>query len=135
MKALLADANIEGLVDSLVALMQAESWRLFWNHLQLRYVHFADVDLAHNSPDSVVWQTCQQRELFLITDNRNKNDPDSLEATIRTHNTTVSLPVFTIANVQRLRHSNEYANKIIDMLYQYLLEEDTIRGAGRLYLP
>jgi hypothetical protein len=133
--ALLADANIEGYVDFLVALMQAEPWKLFWDDLQLRYLHFADVGLVAASPDSQVWQICQQHGLFLITDNRNKKDSDSLEATIRTQNTTTSLPVFTVGDIQRLRHSNEYAKQIIEALFQYLQDVDNIRGTGRLYLP
>ena len=135
MNALLADANIEGYVDFLVALMQAEPWRLFWDDLQLRCVHFADVGLAPSAPDSLVWQTCQQQGLYLITDNRNEDRPDSLEATIRTQNTADSLPVFTIGNVQRLRQSHAYANQVIDTLFRYLLEGDNIRGTGRLFLP
>jgi hypothetical protein len=134
-KTLLADANIEGYVDFLVALMQAEPWRPFWDHLQMRCLHFADAGLAPNSPDSLVWQTCQQQGLFLITDNRNQAGPDSLEAIIRTQNTTDSLPVFTIGDVRRLRQSNDYANHIIETLLQYLLEEDNLRGTGRLFLP
>jgi hypothetical protein len=133
--ALLADVNIEGYVDYLVALMQLEPWKLFWDHLHLRYVHFADVGLGASSPDSLVWQTCQQQGLYLITDNRNKKDPDSLEATIRTQNTPASLPVFTIGDVQRLRQSKDYANQIIDTLFRYLLEEEKLRGTGRQFLP
>ena len=37
MKGILADINIQGYVDLLVVLMQAEPWKLFWDHLNLRY--------------------------------------------------------------------------------------------------
>jgi len=132
---ILADVNIEGYVDALVAWMQAEPWRLFWDHLRLRYVHFADVGLAPDAPDSLVWETCQREELILITDNRNKKDADSLEATIQARNTPSSLPVFTVANVGRLRASRDYADRIIDKLLDSLLRIDALRGTGRLFLP
>jgi hypothetical protein len=108
---------------------------LFWNHLQLRYVHFSDVGLAGDSPDSLVWQTCQKEELVLITDNRSKKEPTSLEATIQTKNTPTNLPVFTIANVPHLRASRDYADRIIDRLFDSLLRIEGLRGTGRLYLP
>ena len=82
-----------------LSLMQAEPWTVFWDHLHLQYCHFSDIGLAPDSLDSLVWKTCQNEELILLTDNRNEDTPDSLEATIRTLNSPVSLPVFTIANV------------------------------------
>lgn len=135
MKGILADVNIQGHVDLLVKLMQAEPWKLFWDDLQLQYVHFADIGLAVDALDSLVWETCQKEELILLTANRNKNDPDSLEATIQTRNTPTSLPVFTIANVPHLRASRKYADRIIDKLLDSLLRIDDLRGIGRLFLP
>jgi predicted nuclease of predicted toxin-antitoxin system len=134
-KGILADANIKGYVDQIVAQMQEEPWKLFWNHLGLRYVQFSDVGLALNAPDSVIWHTCQQNDLYLITDNRNKDLADSLEATIREQNTPGSLPVFTVADVQRLHRSQEYCDQVVNALFEYLIQEDNILGTGRLYLP
>jgi hypothetical protein len=61
--------------------------------------------------------------------------PDSLEAAIREHNTTDSLPVFTIGNVGRLEINRAYAEEVVASLYEYLLRIDEIRGTGRLFLP
>ena len=135
MKGILADINIQGHVDLLVVLMQAEPWKLFWDHLQVPYLHFDDIGLAPDALDSLIWETCQKEELVLITDNRTQSDPDSLEATIQTRNTTTSLPVFTIASVPHLRASRAYADRVIDRLLDSLLRMDTLRGTGRLYLP
>lgn len=135
MKGILADVNIQGYVDQLVMLMRAEPWKLFWDYLNLQYVHFADVGLASSALDSLVWETCQLQELALITDNRNKHAPDSLEATIQARNTPTSLPVFTIANVPHLRVSRVYADRVIDKLLDSLLRIEMLRGTGRLYLP
>ena len=135
MKGILADINIQGHVDSLVVLMRAEPWKLFGDHLQLGYFHFDDVGLVRESPDSLIWQTCQSLELVLLTENRNDDGPESLESAIRTQSTAASLPVFTIANVPHLRASQEYANRVIEEFIDSLLRIDGLCGTGRLYLP
>jgi hypothetical protein len=73
--------------------------------------------------------------LVLITNNRNADSEDSLEVAIREHNTPNSLPVLTIGNVDRFRKSRKYAEKVVEQLYDYLEDIDSVRGAGRLYLP
>ena len=135
MISLLADANIQGQIEILVARMQIGHWRDFWDHLQLRQVTFTDVGLQPSDSDSVVWHHCQQLELLLLTDNRNDDGPESLEATIRSNNRPTNLPVFTISNARQLSASASYSERVIDRLFIYLLEFDNLRGTGRLYLP
>ena len=65
----------------------------------------------------------------------NEDGPDSLEATIRDHNTSQSLPVFTLSDADRVLSDIAFAERVVDQLYRYLLEVDSIRGTGRLYLP
>jgi hypothetical protein len=134
-KGILADVNIQGYVDQIVTALQAEPWKEFWADLQLKYARFADVGLPPTAADSVVWHTCQQHQLVLITDNRNLNDADSLEATIRAHNTVDSLPVFTIGDIQHLHRSRVYADRVIEALLDALERIGSLRGTGRLYLP
>ncbi len=135
MKGILADANVEGLVDYLVLQMQSEPWSEFWQSLALDYRRFGDVGLSTDSLDSEIWQTCQAEELVLVTNNRNDDGPDSLEATIRAHGTAESLPIFTIADVERFRTDRSTVELVIASLYDYLLRIDEVRGAGRLDLP
>jgi hypothetical protein len=132
---LLADANIQGHVVRLVARMRAEPWLEFWDYLQLRCLQFQDVGLQLSDPDMVVWQRCQERELLLLTDNRNNKGPQSLEATIRSCNTPQSLPVFTIGDARSVLIDHDYADRVIDRLFRYMLEFESIRGTGRLFLP
>jgi hypothetical protein len=134
-KGILADVNIQGQVDFLVAVMKAEPWKLFWDHLGLELFHFPDVGLAADSADSVVWDECQQRQLILITDNRNQHDADSLEITIRQRNTPSSLPVFTIGSLRRLQRERSYAQQVIEDMLDALLRIEDLRGIGRLFLP
>jgi hypothetical protein len=132
---LLADANIQGQVDLLASSMQADAWHEFWVYLDLRLTTFSEVGLDTADSDAVVWQRCQDLGILLLTDNRNDDGPESLQSTIRLHSTATSLPVFTISDVRRLASSPSYRNEVIDRLLRYLLELDSIRGTGRLFLP
>lgn len=135
MKGLISDVNIEGCVDYLIDRLNAEPWKLFWDYLNVQYVHFAKVSLKPESKDSLVWETCQRYELILITDNRNDDGPDSLESTIREKNEASSLPVFTISDIDRFRESTTYVDRVIERLITSLLEIDALRGTGRQFLP
>ena len=66
---------------------QTVTWREIWESLRLSYHTFAEFGLHREAPDSIVWQACQDREVALITGNRNKKSPDSLETTLRSRNT------------------------------------------------
>jgi hypothetical protein len=134
-KGLLADINALGPIEYLIQRMQAEPWADFWNGLRLVFKHFGEVGLSADSSDLIIWRTCQAEELVLITDNRNLDSSDSLEATIRQYNTPDSLPVFTIGDLDKFRTSRSYSDRVLEMLYEYLLRIDSVRGTGRLYLP
>ncbi len=135
MKGLIADANIQGQVEYLVRRMQAEPWAEFWQALGVLLCRFEDVGLSESSTDNEVWNVCQVEQLILITDNRNLDSADSLEATIRWNNTPTSLPVFTIADMSEFRTDNSYVERVVEALFDYLLRIDDVRGTGRLYLP
>jgi hypothetical protein len=131
---LLADVNIQGHVDILVKRMRAEPWIGFWDDLGLTSMSFADLGLSPDDSDAVIWHRCQERRALLLTNNRNDDDPDSLEATIRSCNTPESLPVFTIGDAERLRNG-EYADRVIERLLTDLLQIENLLGTGRLFLP
>jgi hypothetical protein len=91
---------------------------------------FANVGLPAEASDAVVWHLCQQRQLLLITANRNKDGEDSLEATIRMANTPSSLPVFTLADANHFRQSKPYADRVAEKLLEYFLDIDAYRAQG-----
>ncbi len=135
MKGLVADANIQGQVEYLVQRMQADAWAEFWQALGLVLHRFEDIGLSGSSTDLEVWNVCQAEQLILITDNRNLDSEDSLEATIRRNTSPESLPVFTIADMNQFRMNSSYVERVVEVLYDYLLRIDDVRGAGRLYIP
>jgi hypothetical protein len=66
---------------------------------------------------------------------QNEEGPDSLEATIRTNGTAQSLPIFTLADANRVLSERSYAELVADRLLEYLYDMDNLRGSGRLCLP
>lgn len=135
MRGLLADADIRGQVRALAAYCAGQRWAEYWSAFGVPFLEFEDVGRPLNASDSQVWTICQERELLLITANRNRESDDSLEATIRTRGTINSLPVLTVADPNRILLDSEFANSIIERLLDVLLELDRVRGCGRLYLP
>jgi hypothetical protein len=134
-KGIVGDVNVKGHINILGFVLGEEPWQEIWQWLNLQCLTFQQLGLADNTPDSIVWEVCQREELILITDNRNEDGPDSLETTIRIHNSATSLPVFTLSNATRFLDSPAYRQQVAQKLLQYLLEIDAYRGTGRLYLP
>ena len=132
---ILADANCEGHLALLLSLLQ-QHWRQeVWAFLCLVQVSFADLELLLGASDREVWEVCQRAHVVLVTANRNDAGPESLEATIQHQNTPQSLPVFTLANDQRVLRDRQYAETVADRLIEALFDIDSYRGTGRIYLP
>jgi hypothetical protein len=51
---------------------------------------------------------------------------------IRTRNLPISLPVFTISDINRFRFEREYVEAVVVKLLEYLSDADNILGTGRL---
>jgi hypothetical protein len=89
--------------------------------------------LAIETSDREVWRFAQERSM-LLTDNRNMDDADSLEQTIRDENTVTSLPVLTIGSLDRIG-DREYRERCALRLFEIVLDLDQHLGRGRIYLP
>jgi len=132
---ILADANCEGHLALLLRLFH-QRWRQeVWEFLSLVQVSFADLRLLPDASDREVWEVCQREHVVLVTANRNDAGPESLEATLQHQNTPQSLPVFTLANDQRVLRDRQYAGTVADRLIEALFDIDSYRGTGRIYLP
>jgi len=132
---LVADANVEGHLNYLINRIAAGEYGEYWDLLGVRVIDLADLGLGPESPDVEVWRACQREQAVLITANRNRDGEDSLDATIRREGDLTSLPVLTLGDPDRLRHSPEYADRVIARLVLIMDEIEAHRGAGRLYLP
>jgi hypothetical protein len=119
----------------LIDLLSEPSRREVWQHLAFTTPSFTDVELNRDDSDVIVWRRCQERDLVLLTANRNARGADSLEVAIRTLNTPRCLPVITIGDGDRVLYNRDYAHRAADKLLDYLFDLDKFRGTGRLYIP
>ena len=135
MRGILADINMAGHGDALLLIWTSDAWRDLWSGLGLVMESFPALGLPYDASDAVIWRTCQREGLVLLTGNRNEEDPDSLEATIRNENQPESLPVITIGDADRVLRDRLYAENVTERLLDYLMRIDEVRGVGRLYVP
>jgi hypothetical protein len=96
---------------------------------------FPALGLSDDATDAVIWRTGQREGLVLVTANRNRRGPDSLETVMQSENQPDSLPVVTIANANRLLRDRVYAEKTAEKALDYLMRIDEVRGSGRIYVP
>ncbi len=135
MPSLMADHDVEGQFRVLLRVLMSNVWRDFWTALGYQIQSFESLGIETNTADVRLWHLCQERDVILITGNRNKEGPESLEATIEQYNTPESLPVFTIGERNCIFSSREYAHQAAERLLEYLDGIEHLRGTGRLFLP
>lgn len=127
----LVDHNIEGQCLMLFGSITTEGWL---NILPIRFVSFDEAQLPIASDDRVVWRFAQKNQMILLTANRNMNGEDSLEQVLREESLPTSLPVVTIANVDRIRE-REYRELCVDRLIEVVLYLENYLGVNRLFIP
>ena len=86
MRGILADINVGKQRRAILAIWATDTWRDLWNALALSVASFPSLGLSYDASDALIWETCQREGLVLITGNRNKRGPDSLEAVIQHEN-------------------------------------------------
>jgi len=73
--------------------------------------------------------------MILLTANRSMKGEDSLEQVMREENSSVSLPVITVGNADRLLSDSEYRGRCVESLIEIVLDIDSYRGARRIFIP
>lgn len=102
--------------------------------IPIQFVTFADVGLPIDGSDREVWRFAQDNKMIILTDNRNMKGEDSLERVIREENSLTSLPVLTIANVDRI-DEKDYRERCAEWLLEVAMDLENYRGIGRLFIP
>lgn len=129
MPSLLADGNVEGHLQALVYVLESPSWQELWADLDVEIITFDQLNLSKDVSDVVLWRSCQQRDVVLITGNRNDEGPESLEAAIRSENTDSCLPVLTISDPARIFTDRLYAEHVAERLLETLLDIEVLLEA------
>lgn len=122
---------MEGHASLLWGALAADGWLTL---LPLQLVTFADVGLPFDANDRDVWRLAQSRGMLVLTLNRNMRESGSLEQTLREENTATSLPVLTVGSPNRLDEKS-YRDACAVRLVEIVLDLESYRGAGRVYIP
>ncbi len=128
---ILADHDIEGKARLLYHILKSEGWTSL---CPVRMILFADVGLADNSTDREVWRFAQRNGMILLTGNRNMENENSPEQTLRNENTPESLPVLTISSVGRL-DSRLYRQMCAERIMEIILYLEDYLGTARIFIP
>uniref|UniRef100_B8HL75 ACP S-malonyltransferase n=1 Tax=Cyanothece sp. (strain PCC 7425 / ATCC 29141) TaxID=395961 RepID=B8HL75_CYAP4 len=128
----LVDHNLEGHALLLLGNIAELGWL---DLLPIRFVTFKEVGLSITSDDRVVWRFAQLNQMLLITANRSMKGKNSLEQVIREENSSISLPVITIGDADRIFTDPDYRNRCVDRLIEVVFDIDGYRGSRRLYIP
>jgi hypothetical protein len=73
--------------------------------------------------------------MWLLTDNRNNDGPDSLEQTLLDEDTSACLPVLTVGSADRLRRDTVYRTACAERVVEILVDIERYVGTPRLYIP
>jgi len=128
---ILVDHDIEGQAELLWGLISVQGWLEI---MDLELLTFANVGLSVNSSDREVWRFAQANRMILLTNNRNMDDEDSLERTIRDENSITSLPVLTVGNVRRFP-DRSYREQCAAQLLEIVMDIERHLGRGRVFIP
>lgn len=128
----LIDHNIEWQATLLWNTLRSEGWLELY---PLDMVMFEDVNLPVNSNDREVWQYSQTNRMILLTANRNMEDMNSLEQTLRDANTPDSLPVVTISRQESMIKEAGYRKRCAEKLLEIILYLNNYLGVGRVFIP
>jgi hypothetical protein len=137
MPGLLADVNVQGHLAYLQRLIDGLGLLETLTELGLTLATFPDLGLDRGLDDRSLWAYCQANGWVLFTDNRNHEDANSLEATIRDSWQEGQLPVLTLANKGRFENSATYATRVAEDVADILVNafHYGIRDQPRIFVP
>ncbi len=131
MISVLLDHNIRGYFDLFKGTLSSEEIE---GSTAIQFLLFSNVGLPNNSTDQVIWDFVQERQMFLLTNNRNRKGVDSLQEAIESNTSFESIPVLTIGNLDRI-YERPYRERCITRIIDVVTNLENYRGCGRLFVP
>jgi hypothetical protein len=128
---LLLDHDLEGLAPFLKAGWRETGWD---QYLHLELLRLRDLNVPDDASDQDIWRYVQREQLLLLTNNRNRENDTSLQATIERENTPDSLSVLTVSDKDRLILP-AYRQQAAHKLAAVIIDLANYLGVGRVFLP
>jgi hypothetical protein len=137
MPGVLLDVNVGGMRDRLRGLIKKVGLGEFLQIAELQFMTFADESLPGDLDDRSLWHYCERRRLVLLTDNRNHNARDSLQATLDDSWRLGDLPILTITNKLAFSDDQDYAERFATDLVEAVCDiaDGNVLAQPRLWLP
>jgi predicted nuclease of predicted toxin-antitoxin system len=128
---ILVDYNLNGYVVLLQGTLVSNGWL---DLLSIEFITLKEVSLAADTDDRTIWRFAQSNQMLLLTANRNAKGKDSLEQTMSEEGLPTSLPVLTIANLDRFIEKN-YRERCGARIIEIILDLDNYLGVNRVFIP
>ena len=128
---ILVDYNLNGYVVLLQGTLVSGGWI---DLLSIEFVTLKGIGLASDTDDRTIWRFAQSNQMLLLTANRNAKGKDSLEQTMAEEGMPTSLPVLTIANLDRFIE-RDYREKCGARIVEIMLDLDNYLGVSRVFIP
>ena len=127
----LLDHDLEGQVPFLEAGWRETGWN---RYLDLELIRLRDLNVPNDASDQDIWRYVQRAHLLFLTNNRNREDATSLQATIERENTPRSLPVLTVSDKDKLVLP-AYRQQAAHKLAAVIIDLENYLGVGRVFIP
>ena len=95
----LLDNDISGHQALFTGTVYSTGWAEY--HL-VHFITLIEAGLTNDALDRDIWRYCQSHSFLFLTANRNQDNPDSLEQTLRDEHREDALRVVTLSDPQRL---------------------------------
>jgi len=127
----LLDNDLTGHQELLTGTLHSTGW---YEYGLVRFLTLAEAGIKTNEVDRLIWRRCQAGGMILMTGNRNQDDPDSLEQTLREENVPDSLPVITVSDPQRISEA-DYRERCVHAIITIVFDLGNYLGSARQFIP
>lgn len=102
--------------------------------MPIEFATLKEVGLAADTDDRTIWRFAQSNQMILLTASRNAKGKDSLEQTMSEEGLSTSLPVLTIAKLDRFIE-RDYREKCSARIVEIILDLNNYLGVNRIFIP
>lgn len=137
MRGLLFDVNLDGYRHRLWGILCKHGFEPILVEAKLSFATFSDLGIDDNALDRSIWNYCQAEGWVLLTDNRNHDGHNSLQATLDDSWSIGCFPIVTISDKDAFENNFEYAAHVAFDLADLLIrvKEQQYLYQPRVYLP